>query len=138
MSYFQRVLARILETLFVEALGARAWVLERMADRIHPTNQATMDNYIEAVEILATLKAMPSRWTLGPDGIPSGFYITFSDLALPLLEVIYNKAAETRELLDDFLNGDIKLLPKSGDLTILNNKRSITLLDTKYKTFTKL
>lgn len=51
---------------------------------------------------------------------------------------IFNTACVEGVLPDDFLLGDIVLLPKKGNQLSLDFKRPITLLNTKYKIFSKI
>lgn len=97
-----------------------------------------MDATIQDEEIFAALRSMPKGKTSGQDGIPTEFYLTFYNLLIPLLQEIFNHAATFGELPEDFLNGDIILLPKVGDPTSCNNKRPITLLNFVFKIFTTI
>jgi hypothetical protein len=83
-------------------------------------------------------KCQRARYLVRPDGIPSEFYQIFAALVVPLLVKVFNKAWELGELPQVFFCGDIVLLPKKGDAAELNNKRPITLLNTKYKLFAKV
>lgn len=79
--------------------------------------KAQMEAQITVVEIYVAMKAMPRGKTLGPNNIPSMFYLMFHDLVIPLLEDIYNHACTYGELPAEFLNNGIVLIPKSRDPT---------------------
>lgn len=84
------------------------------------------------------MQQLPKGKTLGPNGLPVEFFCIFHDLVIKLLVDIYNIARNEGILPNDFLLGDIILLPKRGDQRYLEKKRPITLLNTKYKIYAKV
>lgn len=70
---------------------------------------------ISQAEITLAMQQMPKGRAPGPDDLLVEFYMIFHDLVIHLLLDIYNIAWDEGVLPDDFLLGDIVLLPKEGN-----------------------
>ncbi|KAL3701849.1 hypothetical protein R1sor_019871 [Riccia sorocarpa] len=75
---------------------------------------------------------------LGPDSLPVEFFLIFWQTAGPTLLSLAKDGLDVSHLPGYFTAGDIILLPKEGDQTLLQNKRPITLLNAGYKIVAKM
>jgi hypothetical protein len=136
--YYKFHLNEDLSSQLPSASRDRASLLSNFLNTLDPALAAELNAPISAEEVSSAINAMPRGRVPGPDGIPSKFFQVFSDLTVPLLVAVFNDAWDAGVLPPDFLLGDIVLLPKKGDPAELNNKRPITLLNSKYKLFAKV
>jgi hypothetical protein len=116
----------------------RCYLLEQLLTRLDPAFSLRLDALINETEVLHANCSMPLGRLPGPDGIPLEFYLRFHETLVPLLTRVFNICWDRGFLPADFLLGDVILLPKKGDPSSLHNKRPITLLNCKYKSFAKI
>lgn len=94
---------------------------------------------INAEEILTTLKACSKKKSPGPDGITYEFYLENFETVKDDLVLIFNSYVSGNvQPPKEFCESIITLIPKSGDQSLLENHRPISLLNADYKLFTKL
>ena len=92
---------------------------------------------IDEEEIWDNIKRMNSGKSPGSDGLPVEFYKKFwKIIKTHFHEVI--KCMLDKELCKSQYEGVIKLLPKSGDLELMENWRPISLLNVDYKICAKI
>lgn len=73
----------------------------------------------------------------GIDGFPCKFYKALWDYVGPNLHHVYLEAFHASSLGELINKGNIKFIPKSGDLEDICNWRPITLLNVSYKIIAK-
>jgi hypothetical protein len=120
------------------AASDRQYLLSHVQGVLDPVLAQALDAPITGKEVLQATLSMPKGRVPGPDGIPCKFFQVLADLVIPLLVTVFNEAWEKGQFPPDFLLGHIVLLPKKADALELNNKRPITLLNSKYKLFAKV
>lgn len=88
-------------------------------------------------ELHAAACALAKEKAPGPDGIAMNFFTIFwPQIGEDFYKMIRN-AVSTGRFLSGVTKGLITLIPKSGDLKLLNNWRPITLLNVSYKIYAK-
>ena len=98
-----------------------------------------LDSPISAKEVQESIHAIQGAKTPGFDGIPIEFYWMFSEQLSVLLSKIFTLFIEKNCMFDSAYEGVICLLYKgSGDRTVRNNWRPLTMLNLDYKIFAKL
>lgn len=94
---------------------------------------------ISSSEIWDILENCNKKKSPGPDGLTYEFYIQhFEMIKDDLVNLLNGYLSGNYTAPTEFTAGVVTLIPKKGDLTVLENHRPITLLNTDYKIFTKL
>jgi hypothetical protein len=88
-------------------------------------------------ELLRALQNSKLGKSPGLDGLTYEFYKQFWKEIRPLLLQVVNTSLQKGQLPNSMLKGIITLILKNGDLTLLDNWRPITLLNTDYKLITR-
>lgn len=90
-------------------------------------------------EVFQTIKKMTRETAPGPDGILTGFYLTFFDIIGQRLVKMINNFIIQKKKPPSFANGRIILLAKpNNDPLDVNGWRPVTLLNTDYKIAAKI
>ena len=80
---------------------------------------------------------MDSNKAPGPDGLSPAFYKKYKEFTLPLVLATFREAFELEVFPQELAAGQIILLYKKEDPTVMKNYRPITLLNVDYKIITK-
>lgn len=131
-SFFQRSLNENHTVDCESTQEDREWILHQVENCLPEDERILLEGAIIQVEITLTMKQMPKGRMSRPGGLPVEFFCIFHDLIIHLLSDFYNTACQG-VLPYEFLLGDIVLLSRKGDPLLIENKRPITLLNTKYK-----
>ena len=89
-------------------------------------------------EIQHAIQSLRTNTSPGSDGITPEFYQTFRNPLTPLLLQLYNNMYLRGASPPSQKNGIIKLIPKTGTRTDINNWRPISLLNCDYKILAKI
>ena len=90
-------------------------------------------------ETEAVTKKFPTNQRPGPDGFTGESYQTFWEELTPFLLKLWHKIQEGGTLPNSFYEASIILIPKPDkDTTKKENYRSISLMNTDAKTFSKI
>ena len=89
-------------------------------------------------EIYAALKSLPEKRSPGIDGIPTEFYSEFWDDINHVMLKLFNYILEVKSLSKSQKKGLITLLPKKGDIGLLENWRPVSVLCADYKILSKV
>jgi hypothetical protein len=89
-------------------------------------------------EIFTALNSLPEGRSPGIDGIPTEFYSEFWDDINQLMLELFNHILEVKSLAKSQKKGLITLLPKKGDLSLLENWRPVSVLCADYKILSKV
>lgn len=89
-------------------------------------------------DLSCALKAMKLRKAPGLDGLTVEFYKKFWHIIGPHLLDVFSEAIDFGQLTVSQRLGLIILLPKKGDLFLLDNWRPLTLMGVDYKLFAKV
>ena len=90
------------------------------------------------MNLIVLLKSLPTNRAPGIDGLPVKFYSTFWDLLGPCLLIVFLESIKTGELPLSCRRAIISLIPKKGDLQLVENWRPISLLCVDDKILSKL
>lgn len=89
---------------------------------------------ITVEEIWQILKTCNQKKSPGPDGLTYEFYLKHFHLMKDDMCRLFNGyLTGSMNPPKDFTDGIVTLIPKRGDLTLLENYRPITLLNADYK-----
>jgi hypothetical protein len=97
----------------------------------------TLNTDLTIEELKDTLKSMDSNKAPGSDDFLSVFYKTFSNVALPLVLKTFMEAFKMTVFPAEIVAGQIVLLYKKENFTLMQNYWLITLLNVDYKIVTK-
>lgn len=84
-------------------------------------------------ELGEAARIMKRRKCPGPDGIPVELFQEMWPTVGPQLTEILNQGIERESFTQELTRGNIVLLPKKLEQSLLTNKRPITLLNAAYK-----
>ncbi|KAL2613322.1 hypothetical protein R1flu_025014 [Riccia fluitans] len=88
-------------------------------------------------ELLEATMELGKNKAPGPDSLPLEFFLLLWEAVAPSLLRFATTGLQNGKLPPFVTAGDIILLPKEGDQKLLQNKRSITLLNAGYKILAK-
>jgi len=97
-----------------------------------------MDNIITEEEVMAAVAACKVGKACGPDGLGNDWYKDHSELLVPVLVTLFNDCMNKGNTPASFLEAYIFSISKGGDHLNPLNYRSIALLNTDYKIFTRI
>lgn len=108
--------------------------------RLSPSQCHDIIEPFDILEIQLAAKRAPRLGSPGPDGLPyTVWYLVFKHLAYHDLTVqIFREALLEARFPHSWTETCVSLLPKKGDLTSLRNWRSIMVITTNAKIFTRL
>ncbi len=96
------------------------------------------DGFIKQHEVIQALRDMKNNKTPGLDGLPKEFYINTWEILGPTLTDVLNNCFLRGQLGDKMNMGNITLLFKKNDKSLLKNWRPISLLNVDYKIISKV
>lgn len=106
--------------------------------KISPAQQHALEEDLSEKEIIASLKEMPRGKGPGTDGFPAEFFIKTWHFIGGLFMKVVRNMWQVGNMMGRLFNGSlITLLPKGGDLLLVNQWRPISLLPTLYKAVAK-
>lgn len=106
---------------------------------ISDAEAANLEKPITGKEIIDALKQLKPGKSPGPDGLPTSYYKTFTDMLTPHLLKTFNAllTSPTKHL--DILEAHITVIPKHGkDATLVPNYRPISLINVDMKRYAKI
>lgn len=113
--------------------------LNSITKTLSPQSKQALLRPITDDELLETIKNSTMKKAPGPDGITYEFYLvhydTLKDDLLKLFNGIFNGSIMP---LENFTDGIVTLIPKTGNKFDINNYRPISLLNADYKIFCKI
>ncbi|KAL3689674.1 hypothetical protein R1sor_015983 [Riccia sorocarpa] len=112
-------------------------LLTKTEARVTAEEREGLQKSFSTEELLQAAKLLGRNKCPGPDGIPLEFFLQLWDTVAPLLLKATTQGLEQGRVLRFFNKGLITLLPKEGDVILLQNKRPITLLNSVYKIWAK-
>lgn len=94
---------------------------------------------ISTLEIRAVIKEMARNKTPGVDGLPVEFYLSYADLLVPQLQILYKEAWETGKLPSTTREAIIiPILKTGGDSEVRAAYRPLSMLTVDYKILSKI
>lgn len=115
----------------------RGSVLFKDLKKLSSNDRVSLDRPFTVDEITRALMSLKRSSAPGIDGMTTEFYIRFwNTLKHVYLKVVCNSLDQQR-LPNSATKAVVSLLPKKGDLEILNNWRPISVLTTDYKIIAK-
>ncbi|KAL3682636.1 hypothetical protein R1sor_000658 [Riccia sorocarpa] len=112
-------------------------LLTRSSARVTQPERESLQKDFTIQELHNAAKLLGKNKCPGPDGIPLEFFLLFWDTVSPLIFKATTEGVQQGSILPFFNRGVITLLQKDGDVTLLKNKRPITLLNAIYKIWAK-
>jgi hypothetical protein len=112
-------------------------LLNLIDNKFNENSRNTLNADLTVEEINAALDTMSNNKSPGPDGLTAAFYKQFREILAPILLAAFKEAFASEEFSAELSAGQIILLYKKEDLTLMKNYRLITLLNTDYKIITK-
>lgn len=110
--------------------------IKKCIPKIEDSFKDLCDSHLSIYELDLSLKKMKTNKSPGPDGLTSNFYKFFWEELKVFLYEALQECIKNNNLMPTMKQGLIILIPKPGkDKRILDNLRSITLLNTDYKIF---
>lgn len=101
--------------------------------------RTVLEEPIGVDEVKHAIHALQGNKTPGYDGIPIEFYKQFSDLVARVLCNIFNAYIQKGQMYESAYDGVITLMYKgSGERTLRENWRPLTLLNVDYKIYAKV
>ena len=97
-----------------------------------------LDYNIEVEEVRSAIRSMKSNKSPGTDGLAPTIFKLFGDSLLDILTSLYNQVLHTGQYPREWGVGLIKPIHKSGDRSVPNNYRGITLLNVMGKIFSTI
>jgi len=109
----------------------------------HTLSEETLQTYtnnacILESEITQAISEFKDNTAPGLDGLTIEFYKTFSKTLSPILLEVYNNIFLRDSILASQKAANVKLLPKAGSSSQINNWRPISLLNLDYKILAKI
>ena len=93
---------------------------------------------ITIAEIRAALKQMKNRKSPGEDRITSEMLKLGGKIVEQATQILLNKCLKEEKIPDDWINAEVIILFKKGDISNIENYRPISLLSQMYKLFTRI
>lgn len=112
-------------------------ILEAVPESVTPLMALAFGKPLLEQELHAAACALAKEKAPGPDGIAVNFFTCFWPQIGEDFSRMIRDAISVGRFPKGVTKGLITLLPKSGDLKLLNNWRPITLLNVSYKIFAK-
>ena len=119
------------------SVEAQEELLAHVTDKFSVTAADSLNAELSIDEIKEALSLMNSNKAPGPDGLSPALYKALADTLLPLMLSAFKAALSMESFPEELSLGQIILLYKSGDPTLMKNYRPITLLNSDYKIITK-
>jgi hypothetical protein len=116
---------------------AQESLLALINDKFNREVRKSLNADLTIKELKDTLKSMNSNKAPGLDGLSPAFYKTFSNIILPLVLKMFREALAMNVFPAELTAGQIVLLYKKENSTLMQNYQSITLLNINYKIVTK-
>ncbi|KAL3691969.1 hypothetical protein R1sor_005620 [Riccia sorocarpa] len=113
-------------------------ILAFCSTRVSTSHRELLEKEYSLQELHKAALELGKNKAPGPDSLPVEFFLIFWNTVAPALLRLAKKGLQNGRLPPDFTAGDIILLPKDGDQSLLQNKRPITLLNAGYKVVAKL
>ena len=105
--------------------------------KLNNTEKDQLDRNLTIEELDQSIKQAKTKSAPGADGFSNKFIQEFWDIyRIPLFKMIVQCYANNK-LTNSFKTANIKLIPKKGNLKLLNNWRPISLLSCFYKTISR-
>ena len=82
--------------------------------KLNKEESENLNRQIPTTETEAVIKKDPNKNRPGPNGLPDGFYQTFTEELTPLLLKLFEKIQEDGRLPSSFYKASIILIPKPG------------------------
>ena len=112
-------------------------ILNSIPANITPLMALTLSQPLLEPELHRAACALAKEKALGPNGILVNFFTIFRpQIGADFCQMIQNSVS-TRRFPKGVTKGLITLIPKSGNLKLLNNQRPIMLLNVGYKIYAK-
>ncbi|KAJ8558990.1 hypothetical protein ON010_g8458 [Phytophthora cinnamomi] len=89
-------------------------------------------------DVAAAVDACDAGKACGPETLGNDWYQDFKELLVPILTILFNIWYKAGIFPPTFLEADIFCLKKKGDLSNPLNYRPLALLNSDYKTFTRI
>ena len=120
-----------------ECVQASVGEIHKDLPKLTSDKMAQLDSDIKAEEVSAAVQELNSGRSPGIDGLPAEFYKCFWGLFKDDLCDVFKCCFQTGRLPVSCTRAVLSLLPKKGDLGLLNNWRPVSLLCTDYKILSK-
>jgi hypothetical protein len=117
--------------------AAQESLLSLIDNKFNIEAQNILNTLLTIEELEDALKSMGNDKAPGPDELSPVFYKMFSDVTLPLILNTFNEAFDRDVFSAELAEGQIVLLYKKDDSTLMKNYCLITLLNVDYKIVTK-
>ena len=82
--------------------------------KLNKEESENLNRQIPTTETKAVIKKDPNKNSPGPNGLPDGFYQTFTEELTPLLLKLFEKIQEDGRLPSSFYEANSILIPKPG------------------------
>ena len=105
--------------------------------KVQGPDYTTCENPLSLSEIHETLKCMHRDKSLGYDGLPMEFFLTFQDFIKDDILHMFKEDVYKGKLSPTMNRGLIQIIPKEGNPKDIQNWRPITLLIVSYKLLAK-
>uniref|UniRef100_A0A803K2L7 Reverse transcriptase domain-containing protein n=1 Tax=Xenopus tropicalis TaxID=8364 RepID=A0A803K2L7_XENTR len=107
--------------------------------KLAPHSMVQLNSPITLEEVREAVASLQPQKTPGPDGLPSDWYKTSSEILTPWLQKTIINALDQNQLPPSFSNALIVVIPKEGkDPLNCGSYRPISLLNTDAKIFAKI
>ena len=110
----------------------------QISAKLSKVQASTLDEDIQAAEVLESIKQLARGKAAGPDLIATDFYHDFIEELTPILTILYNEVWNNDTVPKSFLQAKIYPLKKKGDSSNGMDYRPLSLLNTDYKILAKV
>lgn len=113
-------------------------LLSEIENKVKDEDKTELEKNITIDEIQEALFQLPKGKAPGIDGIPTDFYVEYWDLLKNTLYKLFTNIFISGALTRTQKTGLVSLIPKKGDLSLIENWRPVSVLCADYKILAKL